>query len=222
MALSYVRIFADTSGAVDMLSDAEAGRLFKAVLHWIAGETQELPGQEKFVFAMLKAQFERDAASYDSYVEKQRENGKKGGRPKKANGLEKNPENPSLFSETQKTQYIYKDEYIYKDKYKDKYKESECKSAPRFTRPTIDDVKAYADEQKYPNFDAQRFMDYYESKGWLVGKSPMKDWKAAVRNWARNDAGGFSSAKPAHNYAQHTYTDADYEDAYLDLSGGGG
>ena len=77
MALSYVRIFADTSGAVDMLSDAEAGRLFKAVLHWIAGEAQELPGQEKFVFAMLKAQFERDAASYDSYVEKQRENGKK-------------------------------------------------------------------------------------------------------------------------------------------------
>lgn len=99
----------------------------------------------------------------------------------------------------------------------------ECTRArTRFTRPTIDEIKAYAAEQKYPNFDAQRFLDYYESKGWLVGKSPMKDWKAAVRNWARNDAGGFSTAKPAHNYEQHTYTDADFDDAYLDLSGGGG
>lgn len=32
--------------------------------------------------------------------------------------------------------------------------------------------------------DAERFFDYYESKGWVVGKAPMKDWKAAVRNWA--------------------------------------
>ena len=33
--------------------------------------------------------------------------------------------------------------------------------------------------------DARRFVDYYASKGWTVGKAPMKDWKAAVRNWER-------------------------------------
>ena len=37
--------------------------------------------------------------------------------------------------------------------------------------------------------NAQQFFDYYESKGWKVGKSPMKDWKASVRTWEKNDYG---------------------------------
>lgn len=105
MKLSYVRLYGDASETVDLLSDTEAGRLFKAVLHYAKGQEDELPGQEKLIYSMLRAQFERDAASYDDYIDKQRENGKKGGRPKKASGLSGNPENPSLFSETQKRQY---------------------------------------------------------------------------------------------------------------------
>ena len=120
MKLSYVKLFADTSGAVDLLSDAEAGRLFKAILHGIAGEVDELPGQEKLVYAMLKAQFERDADAYEQYSEKQRENGKKGGRPKKPSGFSENPKNPTVFSETQKSQDKDKD----KDKDKDEEKDS--------------------------------------------------------------------------------------------------
>jgi hypothetical protein len=50
--------------------------------------------------------------------------------------------------------------------------------------------------------DADAFVDFYESKGWLVGKNKMKDWKAAVRTWERNrDQQGFrsmgNSKKPA-------------------------
>lgn len=41
--------------------------------------------------------------------------------------------------------------------------------------------------------DAQRFVDYYTSKGWTVGKSPMKDWKAAVRCWERSSLPSASS-----------------------------
>lgn len=120
MKLSYVKLFADTSGAVDLLSDAEAGRLFKAILHGIAGEVDELPGQEKLVYAMLKAQFERDADAYEQYSEKQRENGKKGGRPKKPSGFSENPKNPTVFSETQKSQ----DKDYNKDKDEEKDKDS--------------------------------------------------------------------------------------------------
>ena len=61
----------------------------------------------------------------------------------------------------------------------------------RFTPPTIEEVNAYCKESGY-NIDAQRFIDFYESKGWRVGNQPMKDWKAAVRNWAGRD-----KAKPA-------------------------
>jgi hypothetical protein len=55
----------------------------------------------------------------------------------------------------------------------------------RFIPPTLEEVKAYCAERKN-NVDAQRFVDYYTSNGWLVGKNKMKDWKAAVRTWERN------------------------------------
>ena len=54
----------------------------------------------------------------------------------------------------------------------------------RFTPPTIQEVKAYCIERKN-NIDPERFIDFYESKGWMVGKNKMKDWRAAVRNWER-------------------------------------
>ena len=50
--------------------------------------------------------------------------------------------------------------------------------------PKIEMVEQYIAEHGY-NVDADAFMDYYESKGWLVGKSKMKDWQAAIRNWSR-------------------------------------
>ena len=56
----------------------------------------------------------------------------------------------------------------------------------RFTPPTLEELKAYIDENNY-NVDAERFMDYYESNGWMVGKNKMKDWKATVRRWARTN-----------------------------------
>lgn len=52
----------------------------------------------------------------------------------------------------------------------------------RFVKPTVEQIQAYIDEKKL-HFDAERFFDYYESKGWMVGKNHMKDWKAACRTW---------------------------------------
>lgn len=57
------------------------------------------------------------------------------------------------------------------------------KSAKKFQKPTIDEIKAYCEETKNI-IDPVRFLDFYESKGWKVGKSSMTDWKAAVRGWA--------------------------------------
>ena len=56
----------------------------------------------------------------------------------------------------------------------------------RFAPPTIRDVEDYAFE-KGLNMDAERFVNYYASKGWMVGRTKMKDWKAAARNWAARD-----------------------------------
>ncbi len=55
----------------------------------------------------------------------------------------------------------------------------------RFAPPTLEEVKEYCKERGN-GVDAQRFVDFYEMKGWMVGKNKMKDWKAAVRTWERN------------------------------------
>ena len=52
----------------------------------------------------------------------------------------------------------------------------------RFKKPKILDIESYCLERKN-KIDAERFFNYYESKGWMVGKNKMKNWKAAVRNW---------------------------------------
>lgn len=56
----------------------------------------------------------------------------------------------------------------------------------KFVKPTPEEVREYCREKGFP-IDAERFCDYYESNGWVVGKSPMRDWKAAVRTWARKE-----------------------------------
>lgn len=54
-----------------------------------------------------------------------------------------------------------------------------------FVKPTIEQVKAYCFEKGY-NINAEYFVDYYEARGWLIGKNPMKNWQAAVRTWVSN------------------------------------
>ena len=68
-------------------------------------------------------------------------------------------------------------------------KEDKKSDNKRFAPPTLEEVRAYCRERNN-RVDAQRFIDYYTSNGWKVGRNPMKDWKAAVRTWERGDYGG--------------------------------
>lgn len=69
----------------------------------------------------------------------------------------------------------------------------------RFKPPTHEEVQAYCKERNN-NVDAYRFIDYYSSNGWKVGRNPMKDWKAAVRTWERSSS-GYSNNRPTQQYA---------------------
>lgn len=71
-----------------------------------------------------------------------------------------------------------------------------------FMRPTLEEVSEYCKERNN-NVDPETFINFYESKGWYVGKTKMKDWKAAVRTWEKN-----------RNYKPKTETknyDTDYD-----------
>ena len=69
------------------------------------------------------------------------------------------------------------------------------KKQKKFVKPTVEEIKAYCQERKN-DIDAEYFYDHYESQGWKVGKNPMKDWKATIRNWERNGySNGYSYGK---------------------------
>ena len=66
------------------------------------------------------------------------------------------------------------------------------KKKQAFSPPSLTEVKSYCSERGN-NIDPQGFIDFYEAKGWMIGKNKMKDWKAAVRTWERKereDSGG--------------------------------
>ena len=67
--------------------------------------------------------------------------------------------------------------------------------AARFTPPTVDEVREYCRERGN-TVDAERFVDFYAAKGWMVGKNRMKDWKAAVRTWEKEDGDGNRRSQP--------------------------
>ena len=56
----------------------------------------------------------------------------------------------------------------------------------RFAPPTVEEVAAYCSERNN-SIDPESFVNFYTSKGWMVGKNKMKDWKAAVRTWESKD-----------------------------------
>lgn len=71
----------------------------------------------------------------------------------------------------------------------DKIKEDTAEKGKPFLRPTLEQVKAYVKEKGF-KMDAEAFYDHFQSNGWKVGgKTAMRDWQAAVRNWERRDFG---------------------------------
>lgn len=69
------------------------------------------------------------------------------------------------------------------------------KKRKTFVKPTIEEVAAYCRERGN-TIDPEAFIDHYESNGWIVGRSPMKDWKAAVRTWEKRRDIRPASSKP--------------------------
>ena len=78
-----------------------------------------------------------------------------------------------------------------------------------FQKPTVEEVRAYCQERNN-TVDPETFVDYYESKNWMIGKNKMKDWKAAVRTWERYEktrGKSFSAQKVSkfNNFDQRKY-----------------
>lgn len=81
-------------------------------------------------------------------------------------------------SETKKDIVRQEKEYRVRDRIRNNNKE-------KFTIPSLEDVSEYC-SGRGNRVDPSKFVDHYQSNGWMVGKNKMKDWRAAVRTWERN------------------------------------
>lgn len=187
MALESFNAYHSYLDTMEALNDAECGRLFRALLEYSAtGAAPELRGNERFVFPGMRSQIDRDIEKYKAKCARNRENGEKGGGQSPPNAPER-PRTPP------------KDKDKDKDKEKDKdisFPPDGVKDSARAHRPTVEEVAAYCRERGN-SVDAERFVDFYASKGWKVGNQPMKDWKACVRTWEKRDAPAEAPKKTA-------------------------
>lgn len=88
--IPYVCLYSSYLESVAPFSEAERGRLLTAMLVYaVRGEEVRLPGNERYLWPTIKSQIDRDAAAYRDRCEKNKENGKKGGRPEKRSVFEK-------------------------------------------------------------------------------------------------------------------------------------
>lgn len=221
MAREYICLYHSYRDAIQALDDAERGRLLTAMLEYtLTGDAGNLRGNERFVFPLIKSQIDRDNAKYQEICKKNRENGKAGA---KASNRQRPPANAPQDKGECKDEYEEegenKDEYEYENKNKEEEKregEGECKEkekapgtpegvqrAHHFHPPTLSEVRDYVYERNSP-VDPQGFLDFYQAKGWMVGSTPMQDWKAALRNaeswerWQRQDRqyGAYATSEP--------------------------
>jgi hypothetical protein len=81
-----------------------------------------------------------------------------------------------------------------KDKDKDKSKDIVNTKTKVFKIPTVKEIKEFCQEREN-RIDSQKFHDFYQGKGWMIGKNKMKDWKACVRTWERNDSSNGNSTQ---------------------------
>lgn len=181
MAVEYFCCYHSYLDIMAELNDTEKGRLFVACLEYSkSGVAPELRGNERFVFPAFRSQIDRDNAKYNEKCRKNSENARQRSIANATNGKRTSTSSA-------------------KEKEKEKGKEKENCSIPpvvppsgrthppRFIPPTLAEVQSYVAE-RHSNVDPQAFIDFYASKGWMVGKTPMKDWKAACRNaekWER-------------------------------------
>ena len=184
--MKYLKVFTDFAVAMEPLSDAETGRLFRAMLQYAElGTVPDLKGNERFVWGTAKMSIDAQRKSYDVKCENI------------AAAREKNPNNNQTdFSSLLNKKRLISVEDQDQDQDQDQGKKK--KSIGRFAPPSREEAEAYCAEKGY-GVDLNAWFAHYESNGWKVGRNPMKDWRAAIRTWVHNRVS--NGQQPARSFA---------------------
>ena len=194
--------------AVEKMSDEQAGKLIKAI--YSLQENPETATDDpaiEFVFEIIKEKMIEDTEAYEATCRRRSEAGKKGNESRwNGSNTEENSKCDKDIANVANAINVSQKVANVADTESDT--DMKCNEVPtvpiergtrkRFAAPSVDDVNGYCRERGN-NVDPETFVDFYASKGWKVGKEPMKDWRACVRTWEKRDRaspkkpGGFDS-----------------------------
>ncbi|WP_455030573.1 DUF6291 domain-containing protein [Oribacterium sp.] len=197
------------------LPKEQLGELFYAICCYQSGKEYTIENPLiKGVFEMVLMQFKKDEEKYISNCEAKAKNGKKGAESRwqdDNSNTSENGKNGKCHSEDGKNGKCYfshteektemakmaieeEEEDKEEEEEEDKEEVEEVPTVPkkrearkRFSPPSAAEVREYCRERENA-VDAESFVDFYAAKGWKVGNSPMKDWKAAVRTWEKRES----------------------------------
>lgn len=156
--------------AAKEMDDLTYGRYMRAVNDYAFNDIEPEFNENDFIIRMA---FEFVRPQIDANKNR-KSNGHKGGRPARKVEIQEKE-----ISEKNQEEEIPAEEN----------QEEKKTTKKRFSKPSVDEVKAYCEERKN-RIDPERFVNYYDSKGWKIGSASMKDWKAAVRTWEQNQRDG--------------------------------
>lgn len=189
-------LYCDLIHTIKKLPDEKAGQLFKHILSYVNDENPQINDLIiDLAFEPIKQQLKRDLNKWEETRLKRSESGKLGGL-KRAENLKQNEANEANAKFAKQNEaneaVIVKDTVTVKVKDKvivnDNVINNNKSDKPilRFIIPEISEIKEYC-FLRNNNVDAETFYNFYQSKGWMVGKSKMKDWKACIHTWEKSN-----------------------------------
>ena len=179
-------MYVDWISTFNKLDDDEAGRLIKHFFSYVNDLNPSSDRLTELLFEPIKQQLKRDLKAYEQTCERNSLNASLRWNKKNATACDR-IKSDAKHADTDN------------DTDNDTDKNSIKKNLKRFSPPTILEVQNYCSERKN-SVDPSKFIDYYTSVGWKVGKNAMKDWRAAIRTWEKSQR---ANLKPTDN--DHIY-----------------
>ena len=191
-------LYTDQQGVFNQLPDEIAGKLIKHIFAYVNDENPSCADLLlSIAFEPIKLQLKRDLRKYDEYIDKQKLNGLKGGRPKKAT---ESQETQAFFEEPKKTDNVNDNDTDNDTEIK--------KGAKRILPPTKDECIDLFKTNNYSISEAASFFHYWDSMNWTrKGGMKIQKWKSAAQQW-------MAKSEPEKQLTQPTqkrFNIADYE-----------
>jgi hypothetical protein len=180
--------------AMDELTDEEFGAFIRNYAQYVEIGLEPAYDNDRamrMLWKVVKAFDDMNAQKRQDRIEKNRRSANKRWNDEKCKCIQTHTNDANAYAGMQNMQMDANDALSVSDSVSESDKKEKCEKkntneVKRFKAPTVEEAKSYFSEKGYGGLEAERFIDHFTANGWKVGKSSMKDWKAAARNWMRN------------------------------------